>query len=85
MKKKQVITYTFKSFKVGLSPSKKISFYLLQRKPFKTDEKCFLLHLKSSLRSQDTETFVLTFWSCRRNGLIRQIRLISEFLTSQPG
>ena len=31
------------SFKVGLSPSKKNSFYLLQWKPFKNYEKCFLI------------------------------------------
>ena len=29
--------------------------------------------------------FVLTFWSFRKNGLIRNIRLISKFMTSQPG
>ena len=29
--------------------------------------------------------FVLPFWSCRKNGLIRKIRLISKFMTSQPG
>ena len=29
--------------------------------------------------------FVLTFWSCRENGLIGKIRLISRFMTSQPG
>ena len=28
------------------------------------------------------KNFILTFWS---NGLIRMIRLISKFLTSQPG
>ena len=28
-------------------------FYLLQRNSFKNDEKCFLFHLKSYLRSQD--------------------------------
>ena len=39
--------------KVGLSPSRKISFYLLQKKPFKNDEKCFLFYLKSSFHSQD--------------------------------
>ena len=27
----------------------------------------------------------MTFWSCRKNGLIRKIRLISKFMTSQPG
>ena len=43
---------TISDFKVRLSPSKKIYFYLLQWKPFKDDEKWFLLHLKSSFRSQ---------------------------------
>ena len=40
--------------KIGLSPSKKISVYLLQCKLFKNDEKCFLFQLKSSFRSEDT-------------------------------
>ena len=35
--------------------------------------------------SQGIYSFVLTFWSCRKNGLIRKISLISKFLTSQPG
>ena len=48
-------------------------------------EKCFLFHLKSSFRSQDIQIFVLTFWACRKNGLIRKIKLISKFMTSQPG
>ena len=39
-------------FKVGLSPSKKNSFCLLQWKPFKNDGKCFLFHLESSFPSQ---------------------------------
>ena len=39
--------------KVGLSPSKKILFYLLHWNPFKNDEKCILFHLKSFFRSQD--------------------------------
>ena len=51
---------------------------LLQRKPFKKDEKCFLFHIKSFFRSQDIQIFVLTFWSFRKNGLIRKIRLISR-------
>ena len=40
-------------FKAGLSPSKNISFYFLQRKPFKNDEKCFLFHFERFFRSQD--------------------------------
>ena len=37
------------------------------------DEKWFLFHLKSSFCSQDIYIFVLTFCSCRENGLIRNI------------
>ena len=60
-------------------------FCLLQWKPFKNDEKWFLFHLKSSLRSQDISIFVLSFWQCRKNYLIIKIGLISKFMTSQPG
>ena len=28
--------------------------------------------------------FLLTFWSYRRNGLIRMVNLISKLITSQP-
>ena len=70
--------------KFGLSPSRKLC-YLLHWKPFKNHEKCFLFHLKSSFRYQDILVFVTTFWSCRKNGLIRKIRLTSKFMTSQPG
>ena len=59
--------------------------YLLQWKLFKNDEKSFLLHFKSFFRSQDIEIFVLTFWSCRKNSLIRKITLTSKFMMSQRG
>ena len=65
------------NFKVGLSPTKKISFYLLHERPLKMMKNAFYFILKA--------LFVLTFSSCRRNGLIRKISLISKFLTSQPG
>ena len=58
-------------------------WYLLDWKPFKNDEKCFLFQLKSSFCSQDIYDFVTTFWSYRRNGLIRKIRLTSKLMTSQ--
>ena len=45
----------------------------------------FLFHHKSFFRSQDDYVFVTAFWSCRKNGLIRKIRLTSKFMTSQPG
>ena len=28
---------------------------------------------------------MLNFWPCKKNGLIRKVRLISKFITSQPG
>ena len=47
------IWFSNRDFKVGLSPSKKNFFYLLQWRPFKQDKKCFLFHLKSFFRSPD--------------------------------
>ena len=44
--------------KVGSTPPKKNYILCFNEKPFKSDEKCFLFHLKSSFRSQD---FVLSF------------------------
>ena len=45
---------------------------LLQWKPFKNNEKCFLYHLKSPFRSQDILIFVLNFWPFRKKGLIKK-------------
>ena len=57
---------------------------MLDWKPFKNDEKCFLFHLKSFFHAQVILVFVTTFWSCGKNSF-RKIRLISKFMTSQPG
>ena len=51
-------------------------------KPFKNDEKCFLFHLFSFSRYLN---FCLEFLVKQTDGLIRKIRLISKFLTLQPG
>ena len=59
--------------------------YLLDWKPFKSDEKWFLFHLKSYFRSQDILVFVTTFRSCRKSGLIRRVILTSKLMASQPG
>ena len=65
--------------------------------PMKTLSVCFIESLrktikngfyfiwKSSFHSKDFSVFVMTFWSSRKNSLIRNIRLISEFMMSQPG
>ena len=83
MEKYWKVSLIFQSIRVGLSPSKNLC-YLLDWKPFKNDEKCFLFRLKSFFRSQD-KVFMTTFWSCRKNSLFRKVRLTSKFMTSQPG
>ena len=59
--------------KIGLSPSKKNVCHWLDWKSFKSNEKCFLFHIKSSSRFQDIQVFITTFWSCSKNGLIKKI------------
>ena len=43
-----------------------------------------LFHLESSFPSQDISIFILTFRSCKKNGLIRKI-ILSKIMTSRPG
>ena len=47
-------------------------------------KKCFLFHLKNSSFSRYL-SFCLDFLVMYRNGLIKKTRLISNFMTSQPG
>ena len=49
---------------------------LWKLKAFKIDEKCFLFHLKSSLRSQDTICF--DFLVMYKNVMIRKIKVIQN-------
>ena len=84
-KKKSLSVLILCSFKVGLSPSKKNFFcFIISWKPFKNDGKCILFHLKSSFHSQCISVFDMTFCSCRKNGLVRKIRLVSKFMASEP-
>ena len=64
-------------------PKKKNVLICLIESPLKIMKNA-KFHLKSSFCSQDIYIFVKTFWSCRKNGLIRKIRLTSKFMTSQP-
>ena len=70
-----------KFVKVVLSGLKQ---FLATKTPSKNDEKWFSFHFKNFFHSQDIYIFVLTFWSYIKNDLIRKIRLISKFITSQP-
>ena len=70
--------------KVGLSPSKKICVICCNESPLKMIENAFYFILKAFSFSRYL-SFVTTFWSCRKNGLIRKIRLTSKSKMPQPG
>ena len=67
--------------KFGLSPSKIRFFICFNESPIKMMENVFHFILKAFFRSQDIPFFVLTFWPFRKDGLIRKVRLISNFMT----
>ena len=65
-------------FKVWLSPSKKNCVICLIESPLKMMKNAFYFILKGL-------SVLKTFRSCRKNGLIRKIRLTSKLMMSQPG
>ena len=65
--------------KIGLSPSQKNCIIGLIESPLKMMRNAFYFILKALF------VFVTTFWSYRKNDLIRKIRLTSKFMTSQTG
>ena len=85
-----IISYIISTISIILTELKSDSHlpkklcHLLDWKPFKNDKK-FLFHLNSFFLSQYIQVFVTTFWSSRKNSLVRKIRLTSKFMTSQPG
>ena len=46
--------------------------FLTTESPLKIIKKCFLIHLKSSFRSQDIWIFVLSFRSCRKKAWLER-------------
>ena len=72
--------------KITLWLSKKKMFYLLQWKPFKNDENCFLFHpTKALFLFKIFEFLYLLFDHVEKSGLIRKTKLTSKFMMSQPG
>ena len=69
--------------KVGLSPYKKNCVICLSENSLKMMKNGFCF-IKFFLFSRYL-SFCQDFSSCRKNGLIRQIRLTSKFMTSRPG
>ena len=70
--------------KVGLSPSKKVCFIRLIKSPLKVMKNVFYFIVRAPF-VLNIWIFVLTFWVMWKNGLIRKLKLISKFMTSQPG
>ena len=72
-------------FEVGLSPSKKLCIICLIESPSKMMKNAFYFILKALFVLKLFKFLSRLFWSCRKNGLIRKLRLISKFMLSQPG
>ena len=58
--------------------------FLTIESPLKMMKNIFF-NVKSSFCSWDIYIFVLTFWQCKKNSLIRKLWLISKFKVSQTG
>ena len=59
--------------------------YLLDWNPFKMMENDFYFILKALFVLKIFKFLPWLFWSCRKNSLIRKIRLTSKFMMLQPG
>ena len=70
--------------KSGLSSPKKYCFISFNESALKIVKSVFYFILKAPFVLQ-IFTFLFCFWPCGKNGLIRKIRLILKFMTSQPG
>ena len=82
---KQAPNWTLKKLKLESHLPEKYCIIYLIESPSNMMKNAFYLILKGSFRSQDTQVFVMTFWSCRKDSLIRKRRLNSEFMASHPG
>ena len=67
-------------FKASLSHLSKKLFHFLQWKSFKMKNAFYLI-----FKALFVLLNVLSFWPYRKSGLIRKVRWISKFMTSQPG
>ena len=71
--------------KIALSPSKKVCVICLTESPLKMIKNSFYFNLKALFVLKIFKFLWRLFWSCRKSGLIRKIKLTSKFMTSQPG
>ena len=70
-------------FKVGLSPSKKVCFIILNKSPLKKMKKCFLFHIESEFLFLTYLSFCPDFLGHVGKRLDK--KSISKFVPSQPG
>ena len=70
--------------KSGSHLSKKFCVIYLIESPLKVMKNAFYFILKALFVPKIFKFFVTTFWSCRKNRLIRKVSLTSKFMTSQP-
>ena len=75
----------FVCLKSDSHPPKKIFFICFNESPLKMVKNAFYFILKGLFVLKMFKCLFWLFWSCRKNGLIRNIRLISKFMTSQLG
>ena len=61
------------SIKIGLSPSKKNCVICFIESPLKVMKNAFYFILKAPFVLEIFKFFLMTFWSCRKNGLIRKV------------
>ena len=69
-------------FKVALSD---LMQFLATGGPLKMMKNTFSFQLKISVLFHDIYIFVFDFLFVQKNGLLRKIKLISKFMTFQPG
>ena len=86
LREKTFVSWKMKLFCLKSSKKKfqKKNFICLIESPLNMIKNPFYLILKVRFVLK-IFVFVTTFWSCRKNGLIRKIMLTSKFMTSQPG
>ena len=86
LREKTFVSWKMKLFCLKSSKKKfqKKNFICLIESPLNMIKNPFYLILKVRFVLK-IFVFVTTFWSCRKNGLIRKIMLTSKFTTSQPG
>ena len=81
---KTVLVHKFE-FTVKILLSKKNCLSCISKSHLKMIKNAFYFILKAPFVLKTFKLFVLTSWSCRKSGLIRDFGLISKFMTSQTG